>query len=88
MKFQPTALLALQEAAEAFLVGLYEDATLCAIHAKRVTIMKKDLDLAIRMRPFLQPNAMKSYILIRRETVDKQDPKTLVRQYFRGDILC
>ena len=95
MKFQSTALLALQEAAEAFLVGLFEDATLCAIHAKRVTIMKKDLDLAIRMRggqagrePFLQPNAMKSYILTRRETVDKQDPKTLVRQYFRGDILC
>lgn len=38
-KFQASAILALQEAAEAFLVGLFEDANLCAIHAKRVTIM-------------------------------------------------
>ena len=32
------ALLALQEASEAFMVGLFEDCNLCAIHAKRVTI--------------------------------------------------
>ena len=50
MRFQPSALLALQEAAESFLVGLFEDATLCALHAKRVTIMKKDFDLALRIR--------------------------------------
>ncbi len=50
MRFQSQALLALQEAAESFLVGLFEDATLCAIHAKRVTIMKKDFDLALRIR--------------------------------------
>jgi histone H3 len=38
--------LALQEAAEAYLVGLFEDTNLCAIHAKRVTIMPKDIQLA------------------------------------------
>ena len=49
-KFQSTALLALQEAAEAYLVGLFEDTNLCAIHAKRVTIMPKDIQLARRIR--------------------------------------
>ena len=38
-------MLALQEAAEAYLVGLFEDTNLCAIHAKRVTIMPKDIQL-------------------------------------------
>ena len=37
---------ALQEAAEAYLVGLFKDTNLCAIHAKRVTIMLKDIQLA------------------------------------------
>ena len=41
LRFQSTALLALQEASEAYLVGLFEDTNLCAIHAKRVTIMSK-----------------------------------------------
>jgi histone H3 len=41
--FQSTAVLALQEASEAYLVGLYEDTNLCAIHAKCVTIMPKDM---------------------------------------------
>jgi histone H3 len=50
LKFQSTALLALQEAAEAHLVGTFEDTNLCAIHAKRVTIMPKDLQLARRIR--------------------------------------
>ena len=50
MRFQSHALLALQEAAEAYLVGLFEDANLCAIHAKRVTIFPKDLSLARRIR--------------------------------------
>ncbi|GBF89026.1 histone [Raphidocelis subcapitata] len=45
-----TELLALQEAAEAYLVGLFEDTNLCAIHAKRVTIMPKDIQLARRIR--------------------------------------
>ena len=39
LRFQGSAVLALQEAAEAYLVGLFEDTNLCAIHAKRVTIM-------------------------------------------------
>ena len=43
LRFQSQALLAVQEAAEAYLVGLFEDTNLCAIHANRVTIMKKDL---------------------------------------------
>jgi histone H3 len=46
LRFQSTAVLALQEASEAYLVGVYEDANLCAIHAKRVTIMPKDIQLA------------------------------------------
>ena len=50
LRFQSTAILALQEAAEAYLVGLFEDTNLCAIHAKRVTIMPKDIQLARRIR--------------------------------------
>ena len=46
LRFQSAAVLALQEAGEAFLVGLLEQANLCAIHAKRVTIMPKDIQLA------------------------------------------
>eukprot|EP01147_Barroeca_monosierra_P003585 gene3585-34_t len=49
-RWQAMAILALQEAAEAFLVHLFEDANLCAIHAKRVTIMVKDIQLARRIR--------------------------------------
>ena len=41
LRFQSSAVLALQEASEAYLVGLFEDTNLCAIHAKRVTIMPK-----------------------------------------------
>ena len=46
LRFQQAAIKALQEAAEAYLVGLFEDTNLCAIHAKRVTIMPKDIQLA------------------------------------------
>jgi histone H3 len=46
LRFQSTAVLALQEAAEAYLVGLFEDTNVSAIHAKRVAIMPKDLQLA------------------------------------------
>jgi len=42
--------LALQEATEAYLVGLFEDTNLCAIHAKRVTILPRDMALARRIR--------------------------------------
>merc|ERR1712183_403391 len=45
LRFQSSAVLALQEAAEAYMVGLFEDTNLCAIHAKRVTIMPKDMQL-------------------------------------------
>jgi histone H3 len=50
LRFQATAILALQEAAEAYLVNLMEDTNLCAIHGKRVTIMPKDITLARRIR--------------------------------------
>ncbi len=49
-RWQATAMMALQEASEAHLVGLFEDANLCAIHGKRVTIMPKDMHLARRIR--------------------------------------
>lgn len=49
-RFQGQAILALQEATEAYLVGLFEDTNLCAIHAKRVTIMVRDMQLARRLR--------------------------------------
>ena len=41
-----TMMMALQEAAEAYLVQLLEDLNLCAIHAKRITIQPKDIQLA------------------------------------------
>jgi histone H3 len=50
LRFRGEALEALQEAAEAYLVGLFEDAVLCCIHAKRVTLFDRDLKLARRIR--------------------------------------
>jgi len=50
LRWQSSALLALQEATEAYLVHLFEDTNLCAIHAKRVTIMQRDIQLARRIR--------------------------------------
>ena len=50
LRFQSSAILATQEASEAYLVGLMEDTNLCAIHAKRVTIMPKDIQLTRRIR--------------------------------------
>ena len=49
-KFQSQALMALQEATESFMVSMFEDSNLCALHAKRVTIMPKDMVLARRIR--------------------------------------
>lgn len=49
-KYQLSTLVALQEATEAYLAGLFEDAQLCATHAKRATIMPKDMALALRIR--------------------------------------
>ena len=45
-----TGMWGMQESAEAYLVGLFEDTNLAAIHAKRVTIMPKDIQLARRIR--------------------------------------
>lgn len=50
VRFQASSMYALQEAAEAYLVGLFEDTNQCAIHARRVTIMTKDMQLARRIR--------------------------------------
>lgn len=50
LRFQSSAVVAVQEASEAYLVGLFEDTNLCALHAKRVTIMPKDIQLARRIR--------------------------------------
>jgi len=49
-RFQSQALMALQEAAEAYLVNLFEDTNYAAIHAKRVTIMQRDMQLVRRLR--------------------------------------
>lgn len=49
-RWQSAAIMALQESAEAYLVHMFEDANLCAIHAKRVTLMQKDIRLARRIR--------------------------------------
>ena len=48
-RMQTSALVALQESSEAFLVGLFQDTVVCAAHAKRVTIMPKDMHLALRV---------------------------------------
>ena len=50
LRFQGSAVLALQEASEAYLVGVFEDTNLAAIHGKRVTIMPKDVQLTRRIR--------------------------------------
>jgi len=50
LRFQSAAIMALQEAAEAYLTTLFEDTVLCAIHARRVTIMPKDMQLTMRIR--------------------------------------
>lgn len=50
VRFQSSAVLAIQEAAEAYLVGLFEDTNVAALHAKRVTITPKDMQLARRIR--------------------------------------
>jgi histone H3/H4 len=50
LKFASNALSCLQEGAEAFMVGLFEDCNICAVHAKRVTIMPADMSLARRIR--------------------------------------
>ncbi|CAL9108244.1 histone H3 [Musa troglodytarum] len=48
-RWTPEALIAIQEAAETHMIEMFEDAYLCAIHAKRVTLMQKDIHLARRI---------------------------------------
>ncbi|CEP63920.1 centromeric DNA-binding histone H3-like protein CSE4 LALA0_S09e05468g [Lachancea lanzarotensis] len=50
LRWQTMAIMALQEASEAYLVGLLEHTNLLALHAKRITIMRKDMQLARRIR--------------------------------------
>ena len=50
LRFQPSALLALQEASETYLAEVFDDMNLCAIHARRVTILPRDMQLALRIR--------------------------------------
>ncbi|XP_077741997.1 histone H3.1-like [Canis aureus] len=67
LRFQSSAVMALQEACEAYLVGLFEDTNLCAIHAKRVTIMPNDIQVPYRSLEsfvtgfFPHPKAVKSH---------------------------
>ena len=50
LRFQASAIAALQEATEAYMVSLFEDSNLCAIHGKRVTVQPRDMQLARRIR--------------------------------------
>eukprot|EP01120_Amphizonella_sp_Union-15-10_P017065 TRINITY_DN934_c0_g1_i1.p1 TRINITY_DN934_c0_g1~~TRINITY_DN934_c0_g1_i1.p1 ORF type:complete len:134 (-),score=12.38 TRINITY_DN934_c0_g1_i1:134-535(-) len=50
LRFQSAAVAALREAAESYVVGIFEDSNLCAIHARRITLMPKDMQLARRIR--------------------------------------
>jgi histone H3 len=60
IRFQSLAVLALQEASEAYMIGMFEDTNLAALHAKRVTIMPRDIFLAWRLRGeiFTKPDAV------------------------------
>jgi len=60
LHFQSLAVLALHEATEAYMIGMFEDTNLAALHAKRVTIMPKDILLARRLRGeiFTKPDAV------------------------------
>jgi histone H3 len=50
LRFQSSAIAALQEASEAYLVGLFDDANSCTIHASRVTVMTRDIRLGMSIR--------------------------------------
>jgi histone H3 len=60
LHFQSLAVLTLHEASEAYMVGMFEDTNLCAVHAKRVTVMPRDMLLARRLRGeiWTKPDAM------------------------------
>ena len=50
LRFQSSAVQAIQEATESYVISLLSDTNLCAIHGRRVTIMPKDVHLARRLR--------------------------------------
>ncbi|XP_037301953.1 uncharacterized protein LOC119192222 [Manduca sexta] len=81
LRFQSSAVMALQEASEAYLVGLFEDTNLCAIHAKRVTIMPKDIQLARRIRG----RAIKKYIAVQYK-VDAEKLAPFIRRYLKSAV--
>ena len=66
LRFQSLAVLTLHEASEAYMVGMFEDTNLCAVHAKRVTIMPRDMLLARRLRGklFHKPDAKKGGLYV------------------------
>ncbi|TNV84274.1 hypothetical protein FGO68_gene4273 [Halteria grandinella] len=81
LRMQATAVLALQEAAESYLHGLFEDANLCALHAGRVTLMLKDLQLARRLRTISDPGTNKDPNNAYKETrmeIQRQEPNATV----------
>ena len=47
---QVGAVLVLHEAAEAYLIRVMEDTNLCTVHAKRITILQRDMQLVLRIR--------------------------------------
>ncbi len=55
-RWSPQAIEAIQEAAEAYIVNLFDDTNLAAIHAKRVTITPKDMQLCRRIRGEREPH--------------------------------
>ena len=92
LRFQPNALYALQEASEAYIVGLFEDTNLCCIHAKRVTVQKQDMDLARRIRGDrnfdyrdLQPKSGDEIFLQLPYSTDPEKAKMIKAQVMRMD---
>ena len=73
MRFQSTAILALQEASEAYLVGLFEDTNLCAVHAKRVTIMA-DQSMSFHQTINVPPDLSLSFHQTRPSCSTRSDP--------------
>ena len=68
---QSFAVAAMQEAAVSFLVELFEDVQLCAIHARRITIMPRDVQLALRIRGDSHASFLNAYY-------DKEKAKSAV----------
>jgi len=74
LQMQSTVLLALQEAAEAYLVGLFNDTNKCALHAKHVTIMPKDMQLALHIRGEKSDGCSERVVVDRRSVQRRWQP--------------